>query len=253
MQKKIENLIMNFVENYNKTSDFETNWNEPIVGFANTNDPLFWQLRKTVNENHKLPNELLNHAQTVISYFIPFNQKVVLSNTKGKNSSIEWVFAYIETNKLIIGLNDFLAKELKKDNFNSVKIPPTHNFDKNLLVSFWSHKHITYIAGLGKFGLHKMIITEKGCCGRLGSLIISAKIKATRRIEKEYCLYFHDKSCKKCVEKCFYNVLNVDSFDRHKCYDICLENGRIYSHLGLSDMCGKCACGVPCSLKNPVT
>jgi len=31
-----------------------------------------------------------------------------------------------------------------------------------------------------------------------------------------------------------------------------LENGRIYSHLGLSDMCGKCTCGVPCSLKNPV-
>ncbi len=252
MRANIENLVINFVENYKKSSNFRTEWDKPIIGFANANDPLFLKLKKSVNEGHKLPNELLNQAKTVISYFIPFNHKVVSSNTNGKNPSIEWAIAYIETNKLIIELNEFLAKELKKENFDSVKILPTHNFDKNTLVSFWSHKHVAYIAGLGKFGLHKMIITEKGCCGRLGSLITSAKIKATKKKEKEYCLYFHDKSCKKCIDKCSYNILDVDSFDRHKCYNICLENGRIFSHLGLSDICGKCACGLPCSLKNPV-
>ena len=252
MQVNVENLITNFIENYKKSFNYRTSWGEPIIGFANTEDPLFIELKKVVNENHKLPNELLSQAKTVISYFIPFNHKVVLSNIKGKKASIEWAFAYIETNELITELNDFLAKELKKENFKSIKIPPTHNFDKNLLVSYWSHKHIAYIAGLGKFGLHKMLITEKGCCGRLGSLITSAKIKATRRREQEYCLYFYNKSCKKCVDNCFYNVLSDNTFDRHKCYNVCLENGQIYSHLGLSDICGKCACGVPCSLKNPV-
>ena len=52
----------------------------------------------------------------------------------------------------------------------------THNFDEAKLVSYWSQKHVAYMAGLGKFGLHHMIITEKGCCGRLGSIVTNAKI-----------------------------------------------------------------------------
>jgi len=252
MQEYMENLIKNFIDTSKNSSNFKTNWSEPIIGFADAKNPLFLQLKRIVNENHKLPTELLIQAKTVISYFIPFNQKVVSSNSDGKNASKEWAIAYIETNKLITDLNTFLAEILKKENFDSIQIPPTHNFDKDSLISYWSHKHIAYVAGLGNFGLHKMLITEKGCCGRLGSIITSASIEPTITKQKEYCLYFHNKSCKKCIDNCFYNILTFDSFDRHKCYDVCLENGRIYSHLGLSDMCGKCACGVPCSLKNPV-
>ncbi|MFX1310324.1 MAG: epoxyqueuosine reductase [Promethearchaeota archaeon] len=252
MKEIIENLFKDFIYSYKKSSNSKTQWEDPIIEYAKADDPGFIQLKKIVNENHKLPNQLLHHAKTVISYFIPFNQEIVSSNSKGKTASKEWAIAYIETNNLITELNKFLAKELKKENFDSVKIPVTHNFDENELISYWSHKHAAYIAGLGKFGLHKMIITEKGCCGRLGSLITSAKIEAIKSIDKEYCLYFHDGSCKKCVDKCVYNILNVDSFDRHKCYKVCLANGRRFSHLGLSDVCGKCACGVPCSIKNPV-
>ncbi|MFX1477043.1 MAG: hypothetical protein ACFFCI_02820 [Promethearchaeota archaeon] len=119
-------------------------------------------------------------------------------------------------------------------------------------MSYWSHKHVAYIAGLGKFGLHKMLITEKGCCGRLGSLITSLEIEATSRNEKEFCLYFFNKSCKQCIEKCVFDALHSNKFDRKKCYNICLENGKLHSKLGLCDVCGKCACGVPCSVRNPV-
>ncbi|MFX1327895.1 MAG: epoxyqueuosine reductase [Promethearchaeota archaeon] len=222
------------------------------MAFAKANDPLFLQLKNIITFEHKLPNELLSNAKTVISYFIPFNLSIVSSNNKGKSPSIEWAIAYVETNKLINEINLFLSNYLEKEGFNSLGIPPTNNFNKELLVSYWSHKHVAYIAGLGKFGLHKMIITEKGCCGRLGTLITSAKIKSTTRIEKESCLYFYNKTCKLCIDKCFFDVLKLDSFDRHKCYKICLENGKIYSSLGLTDICGKCACGIPCSTENPV-
>jgi epoxyqueuosine reductase QueG len=252
MKEIIENLFKELIYNYIESSNSQTKWEEPLIGFAEANDPGFVQLKRIVDENHKLPNELLSNAKTVISYFIPFNQEVVSSNSNGKIASIEWAIAYIETNNLITELNNSLAKALKKENFDSAKIPATHNFDETKLISYWSHKHAAYIAGLGKFGLHKMIITEKGCCGRLGSLITSVKVEVTKRQDKEYCLYFHNKSCKKCVDRCIYGILNLDSFDRHKCYEICLTNSRIYSHLGLADICGKCVCGVPCSLKNPV-
>ena len=95
MRANIENLVISFVENYKKSSNFRTVWDKPLIGFANANDPLFLELKKTVNKNHKIPIELLSRAKSIISYFIPFNQEVVLSNTKGKKASIEWAIAYI--------------------------------------------------------------------------------------------------------------------------------------------------------------
>ena len=91
---------------------------------------------------------------------------------------------------------------------------PTHNFDEAKLVSCWSHKHVAYVAGLGKFGLHHMIITQKGCCGRLGSIITNAKITPTQRSTTEFCLYKLDGSCGVCVTKCALHALNADSLDK---------------------------------------
>ena len=252
MKENVEELIKKFITDYKKSINAGEIWTDPLIAFADANDPLFLKLKQNIIKCHKLPSEVLGNAATVISYFIPFTQKVVLSNSFKRSTSKDWAISYIETNKLINKLNEFLANTLINDNFDAVIIPPTDNFDIKALVSYWSHKHVAYIAGLGKFGLHKMIITEKGCCGRLGSLVTSAKFEITKRLEKEYCLYFHNKSCMKCLEKCVFDVLKINSFDRHKCYKICLENSQLYTNLGLADVCGKCACGVPCSYKNPV-
>ncbi len=252
MKEEIQNLIREFVKNYKIKNQTVSDWKEPIVGFANADDPLFLKLRALVGETHKLPVELLKDAKTVISYFILFNKKIVLSNVSGENCSREWAIAYIETNKLIVDLNKHLSEELEKAGFKSAVLPPTHNFDEDRLISDWSHKHIAYIAGLGKFGLHHMLITERGCCGRLGSIITSVKIEPTERPKKEFCLYNHDRTCNKCVEKCIFEALNVNSFDRHRCYEICLLNASRYKELGFADVCGKCICAVPCSFNNPV-
>ncbi|MFX1529794.1 MAG: epoxyqueuosine reductase [Promethearchaeota archaeon] len=251
MQEEIKDLINGFIEDFKVVNNIETKWGESIIAFANAKDPIFLQLKQVVDEDHKLPHELLKNANSIISFFIPFNEDVVFSNSNGMNASKKWAIAYIETNQLIVNLTKFLGKSLKEKNYDYFEIPPTNDFDKNKLMCYWSHKHIGYIAGLGKFGLHNLLITEKGCCGRLGSLITSAKIEATERNEDENCLYFQDGSCTQCVDKCAFDALYLDSFDRHRCYEICLKNGRRYSELGSSDMCGKCACGVPCSLKNP--
>ena len=251
MHKEITILIKEYIEEYRVTNNVKTEWKEALIAFADAKDPMFLQLKQVVDEDHKLPQELLKQAESVITFFIPFNDDVVSSNSYGENASKKWAVAYVETNKLITELTSFLARSLNEENYTCFEIPPTHNFDKTKLKSYWSHKHVAYIAGLGKFGLHKMLITEKGCCGRLGSLITSVKIDATERIESEYCLYFQDGSCTQCVERCTFDALHLDSFERHKCYEICLKNGRLYSKLGKSDMCGKCASGVSCSLTNP--
>jgi len=145
-----------------------------------------------------------------------------------------------------------LSQYLKEQGFSSKEIPPTHNFNKAKLMGYWSHKHSAYIAGLGKFGLHKMLITDKGCCGRLGSLITTAEINITERKKVNYCLYYFNNSCAICIERCLFGALQLKSFDRYKCYKVILENKKRFSKLGLADVCGKCACDIPCSQTNPV-
>jgi epoxyqueuosine reductase QueG len=97
-----------------------------------------------------------------------------------------------------------------------------------------------------------MLITEAGCCGRIGTLVTDLKLEADDRIEGENCLYKHNGTCGICVGKCQFDALNLDGYDRRKCYGILLENDEHYSDMGLTDVCGKCVVGLPCSYKNPV-
>ena len=252
LKEEIGHWINRFVIEYQKRPNILTKWKVPIIGYANADDILFLKLKQIISNTHCHPKELLENAHTVLVYFIPFKKQIVLSNQGSKVSSNEWAHAYVETNNLIAELNAFLKENLMLKGFDVRVMPATHNFNEKELISDWSHKHVGYIAGLGDFGLHQMLITDKGCCGRLGSIITSAIIKPTKRSEKKYCLYQYNKSCLKCVENCVFNALKKESFDRQKCYEICLENASLYSELGLVDVCGKCVSVVPCSFKNPV-
>jgi len=251
-QEKIKQLITQYIKDYSERKEIKTKWREPIVKFCNANDEMFVKLKEIVSPAHALPKDFLDDAKTVISYFLPFEELVINSNVEGKYSSKEWAKAYIETNELIFNLNNYIKKKLNDLDYKSTIIPATHNFDENSLISDWSHRHVAYIAGLGKFGLNNMLITKKGCCGRIGSIVTNLKIEPTKRTDKEYCLYKSKGICKKCVERCVNNALKVDSFDRHKCYEILLHNDEFHSDLGLTEVCGKCCVNLPCSFANPV-
>jgi epoxyqueuosine reductase QueG len=221
------------------------------VAYADAADPLFTELKNIVSSSHAVPTDFLPDAQTVIAYFLAFESSVVESNISGQGSSRAWATAYVETNALISNLNQALAQELKKHGYRAVLIPPTHNFDRERLISDWSHRHAAYIAGLGKFGLNNMLITAKGCCGRVGTLVTNALIEPTTRADNEYCLYHLDGSCGICVQRCVNEALSEESFNRQRCYAMCLENAARFRDLGLADVCGKCLVGVPCSQVNP--
>lgn len=135
---------------------------------------------------------------------------------------------------------------LRNKNIDAATIKATHNFDEKTLKSAWSHRSAAFIANMGKFGLNRMIITKAGCAGRFGTVIISAHIPIENEENAEYCLYYKNESCQKCVESCPQNALSPDKeFDRFKCNDLLLKNADEYSHLGLCDVCGKCVVSCP--------
>ena len=152
-------------------------------------------------------------------------------------------------------IQDFLKEYQNSQDISTRWDVPIVGFasaDEAKLISDWSHRHIAYIAGVGNFGLNNMLITDKGCCGRIGSFITSAKIAPDIRADVPACLYKYDGSCRKCVQRCVNEALFENSFNRFKCYDMLLENVKELSSIGYADVCGKCLVAVPCSHINPV-
>jgi epoxyqueuosine reductase QueG len=252
MKKSTTRVIADFVGEYQKKAHTQTHWGIPIVRFAVADDPLFHQLKTAVSPTHALPGDLLANARTVISFFLPLPKSITSTNSKERLSSPEWAVSYLETNELIKELGVHLQEFFRQYGAEVVTVPATHNWIEDKLISNWSHRHIAVIAGLGRFGLNNMLITEQGCCGRIGSLLTSAVIEPDPRPTEEACLHKYDGSCKKCVRKCVNDALLEDSFDRFRCYDQLLKNVEEHKAVGYADVCGKCLAAVPCSHSNPV-
>ncbi len=225
-------------------------WREPLISFCSADDV---DRLDRIIDGHSSPYEFLGSARSVIVYFIPFSERVVMSNVGGFRSSRLWAKSYVVTNMLINRINEFVKRKLESLGFKTVGMPPTHNFDERRLISSWSHKHIAYLSGLGTFGVHTMIITEKGCCGRLGSVVTEAEFDYGHPMDEELCLYKRGIDCLECVKRCRFGALSEFGLDRRICYEVLLDNDRYHSDIRwMTDVCGKCCCGVPCDVRAPL-
>lgn len=252
IKEKIRSEIERFSVWHQEQHRTQTHWRTPLVGFASAEDTLFKELQKAVSPIHALPAELLPGAQTVVAYFLPFEESIVHSNVAGQLASREWAQAYVETNVLIKKLNLHIKDYLESQGYAVLVMPPTHNFDPDSLISGWSHRHVAFVAGLGRFGLNNMLITESGCCGRIGSFITSLRVTPDPWPTQEACLFHYNASCTQCVTRCVNEALSEDKFNRHKCYQMCRVNEEKYRSLGRANVCGKCLVDVPCSSTDPV-
>ena len=251
LEMGLEEQLNSFVRSYPMRFITKSRWEEPLFAIADAGNPEFYNLKEAVCKSHLLPQDLLPGAKSVVVYFLPFDPSIPSSNYQGRMSSKEWATAYIETNQLIADLNGHLVNWFATLGYQTAVTPATHNFDESTLLSDWSHRHVALIAGLGTLGLNRMLITEKGTCGRLGSFVTDAFLRPGEPILTDHCLYKSKGICKKCVDRCVSGALSLDHFDRHKCYDLCLENDRFHENLGLTDVCGKCLVNLPCSTTNP--
>lgn len=242
------------------TAETQTEYWSPLIAFAAADDPRFAELRRVVHPAHMLPGDLLPGARSVVSFFLPFAPWVVEANARHRTQvAREWALAYVETNALIGQITASLIAMLAERGVRAAAEPATHNFDPVTLVSRWSHKSVAVIAGLGSFGLHYMVITDAGCAGRFGSLVVDAELSPASDVgaqasgrPKERCLYFHDESCLECVARCPVSALDpADPINKQSCWERCQEVAEEFKSLGRCEACGKCAIG-PCSFESAV-
>lgn len=252
-QSELTKIILSTIKQKVVNANTITQYREPLVAVAPADDPRFAELREVAEPTHMLPEDLLPGARSVVAFFVSFDEQVVKANAVSRTRvAREWAVAYVETNALISQITQHLIDQLGERGIRAAAEPATDNFDPETLVSRWSHKSVAVVAGLGSFGLHHMVITDAGCAGRFGSLVLDAELPGRRYQEKERCLYFYDGSCRECAERCPIGALDVESgIDKQRCWKRCLGIARQYEALGSAEVCGKCVIG-PCMLESAV-
>jgi epoxyqueuosine reductase QueG len=226
-----------------------TGYRAPLVSFAGADAPEFAALTEHIGQHHLMPSDLLPGARSVVSFFLPFADRVPAANAADRRDvAREWAVAYVETNALIAEISASVVRHLESHGFRAASEPPTGNFDRDILSSWWSHKSVAVIAGLGTFGVHRMVITGAGCAGRFGSVVTDAELPVTPAQVGERCFHLAGERCLECVKRCPVGALRADgSIDRERCWAHCQDVARGFEELGGPEVCGKCATG-PCAL-----
>ncbi|SDE66731.1 epoxyqueuosine reductase [Sporomusa acidovorans] len=224
-------------------------YDQPLVGVASAADPMFAMLKADtiVGEQHKLPDDWLPAAQSVVAYFLPFSQAVREANRQGGQPAVEWLYARIEGEIVSNALRKFLVEWFEQAGYQAVAPGLDSRFTVVNRKSNWSERHVAYVAGLGTFSLNRSFITRAGAAGRLGSVVVSAAIAPTPRSYQSYDEYC--SQCGACIRRCPPQAIDETGKNNELCARYLDSTAERYKpRYG----CGKCQTGVPCEASAPV-
>ncbi|MEI6205424.1 MAG: hypothetical protein WCP20_01445 [Desulfuromonadales bacterium] len=229
-------------------------WDTPLIGIASADDPLIerFQDPEVVGPGHRLPYEWLPGARSIISVFLPFTRQITENYTKEQRySAIEFSSGKWNGSKFLNVVRRALIRFAEQHNAAAVAPNIDPRYDSDGWLPFWSERHIAFAAGLGTFGLHQNFISEKGCLGRLCSIITTLKLVPTERKYTDaygYCLYAFDGSCHACIKRCPTGAIS----DIGKLPGICETHGNKEHFKEWSyGSCGHCSTLIPCSRAIP--
>lgn len=266
----------------NRLTSFENDpiFNEPLVGFADGDDPIFNEYKQVIGDYHLMPREILEaHMQekgesgkrptrvSVISFVMPITYATRLSLRREiLVASLRWNHARWQGEDMIDQLSDHLVALLQDRGYAAV-VPNKAPFYKGIELpngrsSNWSQRHIAYAAGLGTFSLSDGFITPKGMAMRCGSVVTSLALQPAPRIYKNHlanCLFYLDRSCTVCIERCPAAAITEAGHDKVKCREFLMNEqrailkrmGREGGFMGRYLGCGLCQVKVPCESRIP--
>jgi len=276
-KNSIEGLIRNFIEtsshNTMQNRAGDPAWDSALLGLASGADPIWQQYKEYVGAFHWTPWEVFNQHRpesaaspeelTVVSWVLPQQEMVRKTNRRArKYPSEEWARIRIYGEAFNAALRGHLVEKLEQAGHAAVApmLVPNWTIVKSERFSYassWSERHAAHAAGLGTFGLCDGLITARGKAMRAGSVVAKVSLEPTPRPyadHRAYCLFFHNGTCGKCIDRCPVRAITEDGHDKEKCR---LHLGRsreyvkeTYKFEGYG--CGLCQGGVPCEAGIPV-
>ena len=256
-------------------------FDQPLVGFADGDDPLFGVYQKVVHADHFLPGEILARYLTevrhihaprlehvrVISFVLPVNSKTRESNALEKEGpSLRWNHTRWKGQDFVTELSGHLVSTLESTGVWALA-PDLPLFFKmipaaNDIVSNWSHRHAAYAAGLGTFSLNDGFITPRGMAMRCGSVIVNLRLDVSPRPYKNHlsnCLFYATGKCGACIDRCPGGAITQNGHDKMKCMQILFERQKPWlegahgpGYIGMYAGCGLCQTKVPCESRIPL-
>lgn len=231
----------------------------PIFAVGDPADPLFAALRQpqAVGPHLLLPEQWLPGCRSVVSFFLPFSDAVKKTSApREAEPTPSWLHGRVEGQAFVLEVCREIRRQLEAEGeqavipaedprFWSVDKPgtsPTAPDPSFGYTSCWSERHVAYVCGLGTFGLSKGLITEKGICGRFGSLVTTALLPRTVRAYQR--LYDYCIRCGACARNCPAGAISLETGKAHlPCREY--QAGVLERHAPYFG-CGKCQVGVPC-------
>jgi epoxyqueuosine reductase len=244
---------------------------EPLVGFVRGNDPIFDQYKKIIGPHHFTPREIMKWQAdkngieppepediSVVSFVMPFTQKTKQDNASAKDwTSERWAQSRLLGEIFSQSLVREIVTRLMSQGILAISPDVTPMFNKKRYpvvgwASPWSHRHIAYAAGLGTFGMHDFLITEKGSAHRVGSFVVNLKLEPNHKRPDDihaHCLQYQGIECLKCAKRCPVNAITKENaHDKEACYHkvaASIKYCNMKYHIFIYG-CGLCATGVPC-------
>jgi hypothetical protein len=274
-EKFIERVITKFVQESpanRRKIDGGKYWETPLVGFASGEDLLFKQYKKIIGEFHFTPQEIFeltfggrkpSKELSVISWVLPTSEDIRKSNRKeARYPSLLWAHARDFGEQFNVKLRNHLVTILKKKGYKVVA-PMNSPLWKRLrspevgIASNWSERHIAYVCGLGAFGLSDGLITAKGKAMRVGSVVTNLLVKPSEKIYPNHhanCLYYFNKTCKVCADRCPAGAITEKGHDKDKCFEYTyfVVGKAKKAEYGVEIAgCGLCQTKVPCEFEIP--
>ena len=272
----ISELIRNFLASSENNLGNATNdkaFDNPIIGYASGDDPIFDFFKKDIGPFYftpmeafkkKYPDSRVKYSElTVISWVLPHITQTKKDNHKEKVFPSErWARGKKNGQLVIMKLQQHLIRKLNESGIRAMApVSPPHwsiaTSEKYKDASSWSERHTAFAAGLGTFGLCEGLITSIGKAMRCGSIIAELRIPPTPRPYKshtEYCLYLSEGLCGACISRCPVGAISSKGHDKEKCkshVDIsCTEHSKKNYNIDIN-VCGLCQTKVPCESMIP--
>jgi epoxyqueuosine reductase QueG len=239
---------------------------EPLLGIAAADDPLFGEFKAVIGDFHLTPAEIIAASfpddpwtpTTVICWVLPVSSPTKASNRREKlYPSRQWA----QTRNFGEAFNSVLRRHIVgflSAHGHQAAAPQLLPAWQELrdtpvgIASTWSERHAAYAAGLGTFSLNDAMITSAGIAHRLGSVITNLPLEPSLRPYPDLrsnCLYFREGTCGQCIGRCPVDAISKSGHDKDKCrahvYGTIPE--AVAEKFGVTSTgCGLCQTMVPC-------
>jgi len=229
-------------------------FDSPIFAFGSADDELYekYKAPDVIGSHFLSPCEWLPGAKTIISYFLPFTERIRSANASNYHwPADEWLHGRIEGQLFITELSIHLQKLLSDAGYRSlVPVLDTRFKIGSATVKFtsnWSERHVAFACGLGAFGLSKGMITKKGTCGRLGSIVTELDLPNDDRLYQD--IYEYCDMCGLCIPHCPAHSISFEGGKKDSSCSDFLD--KVLKKHNPRYACGKCQVNVPCESKAP--